>query len=299
MVKSIGNVLKFRTSCFTSASDFDSEQRKLRLGVEVLVTTPGRLFELLQRKEVSLKSTITMVLDEVDVLFSDPSFPLQFIGEACPETTQFLFTSATLPKEVVSQIRKEFPDTNTLKGPGLHRISPTIEEILIDCSGSKSQRRTASIVFENKRQALIKALDEDTSERTVIFCNSIEQCRKVENLLKREDRQRRFRDIYIYHGAVDCLGREKQLANFCKPLLKRPAILICTDRTSRGLDFRKALVRVIIWLPALNELDSRLTMSFFSTSLSNLANTSEELVALDARVSLRAHRSFTDPIIDC
>ena len=55
----------------------DSEQRKLRLGSEVLISTPGRLLSLIKRKEVSLQDTRSVVLDEADVLFLDQSFPLQ------------------------------------------------------------------------------------------------------------------------------------------------------------------------------------------------------------------------------
>lgn len=242
VAKSLGNAMKFRTSCFTSLSDFDSEQKKLRLGTEVLVTTPGRLFELMKRNEILFNDLQVLVLDEVDVLFLDKSFPLQPIGSACPDSTQFLFTSATLPEEVIKQIQTEFPNVQTLYGPGLHRISPNIQETVIDCSGHETQTRSSNLVLENKRQALLQALDNDDSERTLIFCNSIEQCRKVENILQREDRHSKLRDIYVYHSAIDGRKREENLFQFSKPLLKRPAILICTDRTSRGLDFNRAYV---------------------------------------------------------
>lgn len=80
VVKTLANALKFRTSCFTSASDVDSEQKKLRLGVEVLVATPGRLLALIEREEITLRRLQSMVLDEADILFMDQSFPLQPIG---------------------------------------------------------------------------------------------------------------------------------------------------------------------------------------------------------------------------
>jgi ATP-dependent RNA helicase DDX18/HAS1 len=116
VVKSLANALKFRTSCFTSSSDSDSEQKKLRLGVEVLVATPGRLLALISRREVSLADLQTIVLDEADVLFMDQSFPLKPIGDACPPSTQFIFTTATLPQVVISQIRAEFPSVAYISG---------------------------------------------------------------------------------------------------------------------------------------------------------------------------------------
>ena len=256
----------------------ENEKRKLRLGADVVVSTPGRLLQLLETQKVDLSQLSVMVLDEADVLLMDESFPLQPIGQACgsasgksskkssskanigdaqsnpvPATpTQFLFVTATLPDIVVRQIKSEFPEVMALSGPGLHRIAPNIEEVLVDCSGPLNQPRTREQTFTNKRNALIKALDGSSSaesaERTIIFCNTIEQCRRVENILQREDRHGRQRSVYSHHSAVDPAVREENLANFSKHLLQQPAVLICTDRASRGMDFNKAHVSVVMFL---------------------------------------------------
>ena len=246
VVREMAHILKFRSACVTSASDMDSEQRKLRLGVEVLVCTPGRLLALIKREEISLKLLQTVVLDEADILFMDQSFPLQPIGEACPLSAQFIFTTATLPEIVIQQIVAEFPDLKQLSGPGLHRIAPTVEEILIDCSGPSGQTKNAETAFENKRLALLRSLEQTESDRTLVFCNTIPQCRAVENALQRADRNGRLRNVYPYHSAIDFKTRETNLAEFSKPLLKLPAVLICTDRASRGMDFAKARVDHVI-----------------------------------------------------
>lgn len=244
VVKTLANALKYRTACFTSLSDINSEKKRLRLGADVVVSTPGRLLQLIEKDEVDLSQLDTMILDEADVLMLDESFPLQPIGAKCPETTQFLFVTATLPEDVVAQIKAEFPTVMNLQGPGLHRIAPNVEERLIDCSGTKTQQRSRDQVFNNKRAALLSALEKTDAERTLVFCNTIEQCRKVENILIREDRGGRFRSVYSYHGAIDAKKRDENLREFSKVLLKKPAVMISTDRSSRGLDFNKAHVRV-------------------------------------------------------
>lgn len=247
VVKSLSNILKFRTACVTSISDMDSEQKKLRLGSEVLVATPGRLLALINKKEIILRDLQTIIFDEADVLFMDQSFPLQPIGAACPTNSQFIFTTATLPDIVKEQITAEFPSVAYLSGPGLHRIAPTIEEILIDCSGPRDQEKNMETAFENKRLALVKAIEDNTHvDRTIIFCNTIAQCRRVENALQRVDRQGRVRSIYAYHGAIDAPTRQSNIVEFSRPLLKMPAILICTDRASRGIDFDRANVDHVI-----------------------------------------------------
>ncbi len=64
----------------------------------------------------------------------DTSFPLHTIGSAAPESVQFVFVSATMPKEVADQLKQEFPGLKPVKGPGLHRISPLTSLNVIDCT---------------------------------------------------------------------------------------------------------------------------------------------------------------------
>lgn len=246
VVKSIANVLKFRTASVTSVSDMDSEQKKLRVGADVLVATPGRLLALMNRKEVSLDNLQCVIFDEADILFMDQSFPLQPIGAACSLNAQFIFTTATLPDIVLKQISAEFPDVQYLSGPGLHRIAPTVEEVLIDCSGPPTQLKNPETAFENKMLALLRALEQSDAARTIIFCNSIAQCRNVENALNRADRNRKLRAVFPYHGAIDSQAREDNIVSFSRPLLKTKVVLVCTDRASRGMDFDRAEVDHVV-----------------------------------------------------
>ena len=110
------------------------------MGIEVLIITPGRLLNLITRNDIYLDKLSTVILDEVDVLYSDLSFPLAPIGEKCSVDTQFIFTTATLPSNILKQIQMEFPGVVCLYGPGLHRIAPNIQEVLIDCSGRFNSR---------------------------------------------------------------------------------------------------------------------------------------------------------------
>lgn len=201
---------------------------------------------LLKKGDVSFERTQTVVLDEADVLFSDLSFPLQPLGQSCPLSTQFVFVTATLPEIVTNQIKAEFPEVQYLTGPGLHRISPTVEEILVDCSGPMDQERSFETSFENKRKALFKVLDDNTAKRTIIFCNTIAQCRNVENALQRLDRNNRVRDVVVYHSAIESAQRDQSLSKFSSndDPLGKPMIMICTDRASRGLDFDSVPVSV-------------------------------------------------------
>lgn len=304
VVKSVSNVLKYRTACLSSIGDADVEQKKLRLGAEVVVATPGRLAAAMAKGEIFLTHVQSAVLDEADVLFMDQSFPLEPIGASCPADTQFVFVTATLPAVVTEQIVAEFPLVQLLKGPGLHRISPMVEEVLIDCSGASTQEKSPETAFENKRLALLRSLEQIATERTVVFCNTIAQCRKVENALQRADRQGRLRTVLPYHGAVDTDARADAMREFCRPLLKVPTVLVCTDRASRGIDFDRAQVRAAIHfclfhsgfftkIFSMNKTH-RWTTSSCLTFRRNLASTSDAWVEPDVQAAkAKSPCSFT------
>ena len=153
--------------------------------------------------KLNLHQLSALVLDEVDVLFLDDTFLLQPIGEATAPSTQFVFVTATIPTSVFAQIKQEFPDLRRIMGPGLHRIAPGVEEVLVDCSGPKDEAKNEFTAFERKRKALAGQLDKVVVPRTLIFCNSIENCRRVENALRRLDRGRKKFQVLPYHSGID------------------------------------------------------------------------------------------------
>jgi ATP-dependent RNA helicase DDX18/HAS1 len=71
------------------------------------------------------------VLDEVDILFGDEDFEkaLQCLISSSPVDTQYLFVTATLPKNVYSKLVEVFPDCEMVMGPSMHRISSRLEEV--------------------------------------------------------------------------------------------------------------------------------------------------------------------------
>lgn len=144
-----------------------------------------------------------------------------------------------------------------MTGPGLHKLAPNVDEELIDCSDNGPTCGPDSIL-EIKKEALLRTLERSIADRIIIFCNSIEKCRFVENVLTRYDRNQRVREIYPYHAAIDQKSRESNLESFCKPLIKMPVVLICTDRASRGLDFNKVKVKQYLHLFSIKIVESLL-----------------------------------------
>jgi len=237
--------LPLRVCCVTGGKNPRTQGEMLKSGVDVLIGTPGRVQYLLEEGKVLLGGMQALVLDEVDVMFLDDTFDLSVIGAAAPADTQFLFVTATLPVAVADQISKEFPGVKKLWGPGLHKIAPQVEEVLVDCSGPMEEERNEETAFVRKRDMLVQNLLKHQVRRSLVFCNSIPTCRKVENALRRADRSGNRWQILAYHSAVNPADREKNLGIFSSRV-ERPLVMVCTDRTSRGVDFDMANVEHVV-----------------------------------------------------
>ncbi len=213
--------MKFRTACLFNGTSTDEEEKKLRLGCEVVVATPGKLLSHIKRKKINFNATLAIVLDEADVLFEDITFPLQKIGKEVPSNVQFVFATATIPFEVEKKIKAEFPNVKVIHGPGLHRTSPLTTVNIVDCSLSEKTRiDDPSVIFNKKTESLLLAMQKTSELRTIIFCNSIFQCRDVENYLNKKSKilslNGKVTDILCYHGAIRSDVRQKNLRDFCR-----------------------------------------------------------------------------------
>jgi ATP-dependent RNA helicase DDX18/HAS1 len=248
VAKNLSSVLRMRVVCITGGSGrgLKSQVKLLEEGIDVLVATPGRVSTLLEEGSLSLEGCKSIVLDEVDVLFLDDTFKLAPIGTGAPEDAQFVFVTATFPREVAEMVKSEFPGVKFVTGPGLHRVAAGVEQVLVDCSGPEDEPKTPETGLKHKRDALIAALEQRKTARTLVFCNTIRSCREVENLLQRYDRASSRIQALPYHGALDSKVASKNLQQFSKTNALLPMVLICTDRSSRGMDFDRAEVGHVV-----------------------------------------------------
>ena len=241
--RALSKSLKFRSSIFTGGHPMRTQKQTLQQGVDIVVGTPGRLLELHGNGSLSFDNCTHIVCDEADVLlgpastFAEQVLPLK---ESCPESTKFVLVTATLPSDIYTDIEFMFPGIVSALGPGLHRTAPGCVEQIIDCSGGDEISEESGML--RKSAAMLASLQEQKSMRTIVFCNKIETCRKVENFLNRSILEDDV-EVLPYHAAIAPIQRDKNLAKFLRvpddvnadPHQKR-LILVCTDRASRGVD---------------------------------------------------------------
>lgn len=262
--RALSSKLRFRSAAMTGGRPMRTQRETLESGVDVVIGTPGRLMELVRAGALSLERCSAVVCDEVDILLGGTfSFAeqVQPLREAAGPNTRFVLVTATLPSDVYVELEAFFPGLAAAMGPGLHRTPSGVKEQIIDCSGGDEVSEETGV--QRKSAALFASLQEQRAERTIVFCNKIETCRKVENFLNRTMSKEDRVTVLPYHAAVAADTREANLQRFLLPPGEKPRgnrrdrrrpppadevenadaaarperlILVCTDRASRGVD---------------------------------------------------------------
>lgn len=185
--------------------------------LEILVATPGRLEQMISRKQVSLSDLQILVIDEADVVV-DPGFieVAEKILAACPETIQMALFSATFSPDVQKLVSEMFEGIEILRTKRSEQVPLSLTTNNIT-------------VVDGKRWPLLKKLlTEDRSGSTLIFSNTREQCDALAELLEKDGLE-----FLVYRGEMDKVERRKNLIQFRDGKIK---ILLSTDLASRGLD---------------------------------------------------------------
>eukprot|EP00967_Tisochrysis_lutea_P144632 scaffold270313_cov31-Tisochrysis_lutea.AAC.2 len=209
-----------------------------------------------------------VILDEVDVLYEDPDFDeiWRMLRAKTPARASHTFVTATLPPPVEDSIRRNFPLAKAIKGPGLHQTRAGVRQKLIDCSAGADkvncddkapalvERDTSRIVvlwkngwtrkgspiedvgFQRKMEALLSELRAEPSPQTLVFCNTIESCRRVENALRRRDRRGREMDVAAFHAALTPPARKQALEKLIGAGQDTPDVPVVRNATATAGD---------------------------------------------------------------
>jgi ATP-dependent RNA helicase DeaD len=189
----------------------------LQRGVQVVVGTPGRVRDHMERKTLQLDAARTVVLDEADEML-DMGFvdEMKFILGAVPAPHQTLLFSATMPRAILS-LSRSFQDK-----PELIRV--VHEELTVP-----GVEQTYYEVKEfQKTEILARLIDIQDMKRALVFCNTKI---RVDELV--EKLQARGYAASGLHGDMKQMFRDRVMNQFRSGRLE---ILVATDVAARGLD---------------------------------------------------------------
>lgn len=189
----------------------------LKAGANVVIGTPGRIMDHMNRGTLKLERIRTVILDEADEMlnmgFRDD---IEFILKAVPTERQTVLFSATLPRAIEDLISRYTRDSVRVKIQGQALTVPTVEQVYVEID----RRR--------KVEALERLIDLHDVQRAIVFCNTQ---RMVDELTEHLNAAGYAADCI--HGGMAQGARDRTMKKFRTGGI---GFLVATDVAARGID---------------------------------------------------------------
>ena len=201
-------------------SSYETQTRALRRGAQVVVGTPGRVMDLIRRKNLDLSGLKALVLDEADEMlrmgFIDD---VDWIMEQCPATRQVALFSATMPDQIRRVAQKHLKQPKEIKIITKTSTAPTIRQ------------RYWQVTGLHKLDAMTRLLEVEPYEAVLVFVRTKNAAEELAGQLAA-----RGHACEALHGDIPQKLRERTVDKLRQGQLD---ILIATDVVARGLDVER------------------------------------------------------------
>jgi superfamily II DNA/RNA helicase len=212
-----GKNTKLTKALLIGGVSFGDQEKAIMRGADVLIATPGRLLDHVERGGVLLRGVEVLVIDEADRMLDMGFIPdIERIVKLLPFTRQTLFFSATMPPEI-TRLTQQF-----LSAPARVEVAPP------SSTNDNVSQRLISVSKTQKLKTLKKLFDEEDVTNGIIFCNRKRDIGDLLNALQKSD----YPAVSL-HGDMDQHMRLKMLDKFKGG---EATYLIASDVAARGLD---------------------------------------------------------------
>ncbi len=213
----IGKYTDVRTLALYGGVDQDPQIEKLQQGVDIVIATPGRLFDLVSQRHLTLRDLKLLVLDEADLML-DLGFyrDIEFLISKLPSRRQTLFFSATIDEKIKKLA---------------YSIVRNAIRIQISPKDPVSKNVTHSVMFvsmDDKRFFLERIVNENPESRILVFVRTKVRAERVFEAMKRVGIT-----CQTMHGDKNQDDRLQVMNDYKNGVFK---VLIATDISARGVD---------------------------------------------------------------
>ena len=213
----LGRYTDVRCVAIYGGQSISTQARKLEESPEIIVGTPGRVMDMMERGLLSLANVRFAVLDEVDRMF-DIGFrdDIRQILRKCPTERQTIFVSATISGEIEELARKHMRDPEKLI---VSAGSLTVDMV---------QQKYLTVQPWDKRRLLAHLLTHEEPALTLVFCRMKRTVDSVVEYLNRKNLE-----AHAIHGDMNQSQRNRVMDRLRHGRLE---VLVASDLASRGID---------------------------------------------------------------
>ncbi|MGB0664627.1 MAG: DEAD/DEAH box helicase [Pontibacterium sp.] len=229
----VASLTEIRSSLFVGGTPYGNQQAALESGLDIMVATPGRLLELLQREWVDLSLINFFIVDEADRMM-DMGFidDLLAINKQLPKTRQTLMFSATLEKQALGNLAKQL-------------LNDEAKTLQLAAPRAVAAKLTEKVYFadndEHKAALLEGLLKQPNIEQALVFVGSRKQVDVWVAAIRKHGYQ-----CDGLHGELPQGARTARVKRMRRGHTK---VLVATDIAARGLEMLKVSHVINLSLP--------------------------------------------------
>lgn len=213
----MGKNMKMRTACIYGGVGMEPQTKALRRGVDIVVATPGRLLDHIERGNARFKDLSILVLDEADRMLDMGFLPdIKRIVRALPKERQTLMFSATFPKEIERMAASLQNDPQRIE---VGAIAKPLDAV---------RQGVYTVQQDAKMRLLTKILREPEVKSALVFLRTKHRTDRVARSLHRDG----FK-VQAIHGGRSQSQRQQAIDGFRKGRFR---VLVATDVAARGID---------------------------------------------------------------
>ncbi|MFC6630326.1 DEAD/DEAH box helicase [Acinetobacter beijerinckii] len=223
-----------RIAAIMGGMPFGKQIQQLK-GAQVVVATPGRLLDLVNRRQIKLDKVESLIVDEADrMLDLGFSEDLEAIGELAANRKQTLMFSATFADRIIRLAERMMNDPQRIAIETGHSTNTDVTQTLHWTDG-----------FEHKKKLLTHWLSDESVDQAVVFASTQEDTDMLA-----EELAEAGHSVVALHGAMPQTVRNRRLRSIREG---RAKILVATDVAARGLDVPTISHVINFGLPMKNE----------------------------------------------
>jgi ATP-dependent RNA helicase RhlE len=212
-----GAPAQIRVTAIFGGVGMGAQIQSLKDGAHIVVATPGRLIDHMQRRTIDLSAIDILTLDEADRMLDLGFLPaLRRVIRSLPRSRQTLLFSATLSDAVVELAAEFTRNPARVDVSNDQAVAPTVAHHL------------HSVAFDQKRAVLTQVLTQDAASQALVFCKTKRGSDRVGQHLVRAGIK-----TAVIHGNKSQGARTRALGDF---KAGRVNVLVATDIAARGLD---------------------------------------------------------------